>query len=220
MFYKHWKKIALTLTTLFWASCSETNEDAVLYGCPPNGCYDEPESSDSNNDESSSSETSGVLSSSIEKNVSSSSEAAKSESSSSEFFNPPVYGDDPELEESSSSDKDWSSASFSAVYAPPTVFCYNDTAVNDSGKVFDIFACENGQKYLREPFKNYPDTPKDLPQGVNENPLSPQMTKNCTAGPDICIDSYTTDENGNQIPTGGCFPTVECPDKPDTPQTN
>ena len=81
MLYKHWKKIALTLTALFWASCSETNEEGVLYGCPPNGCYDEPESSDSNNDESSSSETSGVQSSSSEEKVSSSSEAAKPESS-------------------------------------------------------------------------------------------------------------------------------------------
>ena len=84
MFYNHWKKIALTLTALFWASCSETHEEAVLYGCPPDGCYDEPESSDSNNDESSSSETSGVQSSSSEEKVSSSSEAAKPESSSSE----------------------------------------------------------------------------------------------------------------------------------------
>ena len=84
MFYKHWKKIALTLTALFWASCSETTEEGVLYGCPPNGCYDEPESSESNNDESSSSETSGVQSSSSEEKVSSSSEAAKPESSSSE----------------------------------------------------------------------------------------------------------------------------------------
>ena len=84
MLYKHWKKIALTLTALFWASCSETNEEGVLYGCPPNGCYDEPESSDSNNDESSSSETSGVQSSSSEEKISSSSEASKPESSSSE----------------------------------------------------------------------------------------------------------------------------------------
>ena len=82
MFYKHWKKIALTLTALFWASCSETTEEGVLYGCPPNGCYDEPESSDSNNDESSSSETSGEQSSSSEENTSSSSEAVKPESSS------------------------------------------------------------------------------------------------------------------------------------------
>ena len=95
MFYKHWKKIALTLTALFWASCSETHEEAVLYGCPPDGCYDEPESSDSNNDESSSSETSSVQSSSSEKNVSSSSEAAKPESSSSEFVAGLLYGVEP-----------------------------------------------------------------------------------------------------------------------------
>ena len=95
MLYKHWKKIALTLTALFWASCSETHEEAVLYGCPPDGCYDEPESSDSNNDESSSSETSGVQSSSSEKNVSSSSEAAKPESSSSEFVAGLLYGVEP-----------------------------------------------------------------------------------------------------------------------------
>ena len=95
MLYKHWKKIALTLTALFWASCSETHEEAVLYGCPPDGCYDEPESSDSNNDESSSSETSGVQSSSSKKNVSSSSEAAKPESSSSEFVAGLLYGVEP-----------------------------------------------------------------------------------------------------------------------------
>ena len=86
MFYNHWKKIALTLTAFFWASCSETTEDTPLYGCPPDGCYDEPESSDSNSDESSSSETKGT-----------------EVSSSSEFFNPPVYGDEPVFGESSSS---------------------------------------------------------------------------------------------------------------------
>ena len=95
MFYKHWKKIALSLTAFFWASCSETTEDTPLSGCPPAGCYDEPESSDSNNDESSSSETSGVLFSSSEKNVSSSSEAAKPESSSSEFVAGLLYGVEP-----------------------------------------------------------------------------------------------------------------------------
>ena len=35
--YKHWKKIALALTALFWASCDETSsvEGPDLYGCPP-----------------------------------------------------------------------------------------------------------------------------------------------------------------------------------------
>lgn len=34
MFYKHWKKIALTLTAMFWASCDNTSNEAPLYGVP------------------------------------------------------------------------------------------------------------------------------------------------------------------------------------------
>ena len=83
MFYKHWKKIALTLTALFWAACEDsTSAEECLYGPP--SYYGLPESSDANEDESSSSE------------------ATKSESSSS-------------MGKLSSSDKDWSSSSFSAV---------------------------------------------------------------------------------------------------------
>ena len=94
MFYKHWKKIALTLTALFWAGCddSASSSEVVLYGCPDDICAPAPESS-----------------SATENPVSSSSETTKTSSSS--------------IEESSSSSVDWSSSSFSAVYAPPTVFC-------------------------------------------------------------------------------------------------
>ena len=91
MFYKHWKKIALALTALFWASCDDSlTESPDLYGCPPDVCHDEPISSEASKTESSSSQ----------KAVSSSSEEARS---SSEFFNPPVYGDEPVFGESSSS---------------------------------------------------------------------------------------------------------------------
>ena len=40
MFYKYWKKFALTLTALFWAGCDNTSlvDSPDLYGCPPNGC--------------------------------------------------------------------------------------------------------------------------------------------------------------------------------------
>lgn len=79
MFYKHWKKIALSLTALFWAGCEDSASEAVcLYGPDPNYSNEAitPESS--------------------------SSEEVKS-SSSSELFNPPVYGDEPVFEESSSS---------------------------------------------------------------------------------------------------------------------
>ena len=86
MFYKHWKKIALTLTAFFWASCDNSPNEAPMYGAPPcdsNHCMEAPESSDANGTQSSSSETT----------ASSSSEAAKPESSSSVFEQiMPAYG--------------------------------------------------------------------------------------------------------------------------------
>ena len=76
MFYKHWKKIALTLTALFWAACEDsTSAEECLYGPP--SYYGLPESSDANGDESSSSEATGSETSSR------SSETTKSGSSSS-----------------------------------------------------------------------------------------------------------------------------------------
>ena len=79
MFYKHWKKLALTLTGFFWASCdfgSSTTEEAALYGCPPEGCEQNPAISSSNgangNDVSSSSEAKAPESSSSEEFSSSS----------------------------------------------------------------------------------------------------------------------------------------------------
>lgn len=88
MFYKHWKKIALTLTALFWASCDNTSNEAPLYGvpaCDTDKCdIEEPESSsDVAKPESSSSETSEAASSSSE---------MTEESSSSEFMDAPLYG--------------------------------------------------------------------------------------------------------------------------------
>lgn len=42
MFYRHWKRIALTLTAFFWASCHFEDSAQPLYGvyCPPEGCDD------------------------------------------------------------------------------------------------------------------------------------------------------------------------------------
>ena len=80
MFYDHWKKIALSLTAFFWASCDNSPNEAPMYGAPPcdsSHCMDAPESSDASGAQS---------------------------SSSSEFFNPPVYGDEPVFGESSSSE--------------------------------------------------------------------------------------------------------------------
>lgn len=122
---------------------------------------------------------------------------------------------------SSSSDVAESSSSFEVpvpTYGGMAVYCYNDTAVNDSGKVFDIIACKDGKKYLR--FQNlYMDLPEkqaELPQGVHPQPPDPRdgIAVNCTREVDICIDGFTIDENGNQQPVGGCYPTIECPERP------
>ena len=131
MFYKHWKKIALTLTALFWASCSETHEEAVLYGCPPDGCYDEPESSDSNNDESSSSEktissSSETASSSSETSKPESSETANTESSSSESIET----------ESSSSEAKSSSSEITCVPLDSSVAYFYDDYIADVKKMW------------------------------------------------------------------------------------
>ena len=89
MFYKHWKKISLALTAFFWASCNNsTVTEPPLYGCPPEGCDNQPISSSEASPESSSSEATVQFSSSSE--AVSSSGTAKSSSS---FVLPaPVYG--------------------------------------------------------------------------------------------------------------------------------
>lgn len=138
MFYKHWKKIALTLTALFWASCSETHEEAVLYGCPPDGCYDEPESSDSNNDESSSSEktissSSETASSSSETSKPESSETANTESSSSESIET----------ESSSSEAKSSSSEITCVPLDSTVSYFTDDYNEELEKLWSKQAAQH-----------------------------------------------------------------------------
>ena len=84
MFYKHWKKIALTLTALFWAGCEDSaSSEVVLYGCPDDICAPAPESSSDANDTQSSS------------SVPSTSSGTEPESSSSEFVAGPLYGVEP-----------------------------------------------------------------------------------------------------------------------------
>ncbi len=83
MFYSHWKKIALTLTALFWAGCEDSASSAVcLYGPDPN--YSSP----AENPVSSSSEATEKSSSSIED--SSSSSVDWSSSSFSAVYAPPT----------------------------------------------------------------------------------------------------------------------------------
>ena len=124
---------------------------------------------------------------------------------------------------SSSSDVAESSSSFELpvpVYGVESLNCYNDTAVNDSGKVFDIIECIDGQKYLRfqSLYMDLPEKQAELPQGVHPQPPDPRdgIAVNCTREADICIDAFTIDENGNEQPVGGCYPSINCPEKPET----
>ncbi|MBO7062228.1 MAG: hypothetical protein J6W54_14230 [Fibrobacter sp.] len=81
MFYRHWKKIALALTTLFWVSCSYEDEAQPLYGVAPS-----QESSSDAATISSSSEASGsngTTESSSSGNVAESSSSTVAEQSSS-----------------------------------------------------------------------------------------------------------------------------------------
>lgn len=81
MFYRHWKKIVLALTALFWVSCTYEDDAQPLYGVAP-----PPVSSSDNAAFSSSSETSnssGIAESSSSEGIAESSSSAVVEQSSS-----------------------------------------------------------------------------------------------------------------------------------------
>lgn len=232
MFYNHWKKFALTLAAMFWTSCDDSSSakslvvEAPTYGvvCDSDTCMEIPESSEANDEQSSSSEAVASSSSEVAKpessssiKESSSSEVAQSSSSLAELLS------SSSIAQSSSSDIDESSSSFEVpvpTYGGIAVYCFNDTAVNNSGKVFDIIACKDGKKYLRfqSLYMDLPETQKELPEGVNPVPPTPASSygyaQNCTREPDICIDAFTIDENGNEQPIGGCYPSINCPEEP------
>ena len=79
---KHWKKLLLTTTAFFWASCHYEDATQPLYGayCPPDGCGD-PELSSSSSDDVESSSSDALASSSSEANAPSSSSIEESSSS-------------------------------------------------------------------------------------------------------------------------------------------
>lgn len=132
MFYKHWKKIALSLTAFFWASCEDSvTSTAPEYGCPDDGCGQGPI------DNSSSSNDGSVTSSSSETSSSSSSDIAMSM---------PLYGVSETLIYISSSSEE-SSSSFTEVApaygVPGKLSCYEDPA----GRKYDgskVYRCDDG----------------------------------------------------------------------------
>ena len=192
MFYKHWKKIALTLTALFWASCEDSTSEAVcLYGPDPN--YSSP----AENSASSSSEATG------NETNSSSSEAVKPESSSSELMQMPLdYGVPYYLD-----DRD-------TVLTYKTL-CFNDSAQNVEGRVFKIIDCIDGNKYLRDPSAAGAEG-VELPEGVQvfAPKAGSEQAPNCSENGDVCIErNPNISEELDSL--AGCHPIIDCPEKSD-----
>ena len=92
--------------------------------------------------------------------------------------------------------------------------CYNDTAVNESGKVFKIIDCDDGNKYLRDPSAAGAEG-VELPEGVQVFAPKAGSGKaiNCTSDQDICIERnpYISEELDS---LAGCHPIIDCPEKP------
>ena len=94
--------------------------------------------------------------------------------------------------------------------------CYNTTAVNDAGKVFDIIECENGEKYLRQPghYAYQEELQKELPEGVyTYGHVGECGATNCKYGPKTCVSGTATDYLGNPYNYDSCDPIIECPEK-------
>ncbi|MDY6263173.1 MAG: hypothetical protein SPM09_02075 [Fibrobacter sp.] len=191
MFYKHWKKIALTLTALFWAGCEDSASEAVcLYGPDPN--YSSP----AENPVSSSSTDVATTSSSSDPSTSSGTEE---ESSSSEImqmvldYGVPYYLDDRDT-----------------VLTYKTL-CFNDSAQNVEGRVFKIIDCIDGNKYLRDP-----SAAVELPEGVQvfAPKAGSEQAPNCTENGDVCIErNPNISEELDSL--AGCHPIIDCPEKSD-----
>ena len=195
MFYKHWKKIALTLTALFWAGCEDSASEAVcLYGPDPN--YSDP----AENPVSSSSTDDATTSSSSAPSTSSGTEE---ESSSSEImqmvldYGVPYYLDDRDT-----------------VLTLKTL-CFNDSVQNTEGRVFKIIDCIDGNKYLRDPSAAGAEG-VELPEGVQvfAPKAGSDKAPNCTSEQYICIERDPS-KPIEQDSLAGCHPIIDCPEKTD-----
>ena len=159
MLYGHWKKIALALTGLFWASCGDdgsSGETAMF--APEYGVQVMPSDS-----------IGGAVC---------------------------LYGVE------------------APVYVEVNNLCYNDTATNDSGKVFKIIDCTDGNKYLRDPSAAGAEG-VELPEGVQVFAPKAGSGKaiNCTSDQDICIErNPNISEELDSL--AGCHPIIDCPEKP------
>ena len=114
------------------------------------------------------------------------------------------------VESSSSSIDDEGIPSMSGTVYGPSIPCYSTTEQNDAGKSFDIIECQNGEKFLKNSVIYGESIKEELPEGVSTDvpQRTPFLATNYSET-SICVDGV--DAEGN--PTGGCFPTLECPPK-------
>lgn len=190
MFYKHWKKIALALTALFWAGCEDSASSAVcLYGPDPN--YSSP----AENPISSSSVTGAPESSSDESTPSSSSVAQITSSELAHIA----------LDYGIPYDSD-------TIFTPDT-YCFNDSVQNVEGRVFKIIDCTDGNKYLRNPSDAGAEGVK-LPEGVQvfAPKAGSEQAPNCTSSQDVCIERDLS-KPIEQDSLAGCHPVIDCPER-------
>ena len=197
MFYRHLKKIALALTSFFWAGCDDSSSEAeCLYGPPSE--YQSSESC------ASSSSKAGLPAQSSEAKVDSSTKKTDPDS---------LSGKNGDLGKSVED----SIGMVVALYGVPSDFkmltlCFNDVAENDVGKEFKIIDCTDGNRYLRDPSDATGDGVV-LPEGVEA--LAPEAgsdkAKNCESAQEVCIER---NPNLDPDPLAGCFPTINCPEKP------
>ena len=97
--------------------------------------------------------------------------------------------------------------------------CYNTTATNDLGEVFDIIECEDGYKYLRQSgiYYEHPELQEKLPEGVEAitPPAGSCGASNCTnKGPDYCYKESKKTLEGTTQEYEVCVPSIDCPEKP------
>ena len=193
MFYKHWKKIALALTALFWAGCEDSASSAVcLYGPDPN--YSSPAENP-------------ISSSSVTGAPESSSDASTPSSSS--------------VAQITSSELAHMALDYGVPYDPDKLYlletlCFNDSIQNAEGRVFKIIDCTDGNKYLRNPSDAGAEGVK-LPEGVQvfAPKAGSEQAPNCTSSQDVCIERDLS-KPIEQDSLAGCHPVIDCPEKTDT----
>ena len=111
--------------------------------------------------------------------------------------------------ESSSSDIPMSQPLYGV---PVATDCYTTTVKSTTGSSYNIFECDNGNRYLKDYFAYSEHLKESLPEDILWN--SPNRDNgegvNCNFnGPHLCVDKM--DDEGNMY--GGCVPTIECPYK-------